>query len=44
LHHYQQNDAAFGVSSPLWDVIFRTMPDKKNNAIRAKAGYIDDPH
>jgi sterol desaturase/sphingolipid hydroxylase (fatty acid hydroxylase superfamily) len=42
LHHYQQNDAAFGVSSPLWDVIFGTMPEKKNNSIRTKAGYIDD--
>lgn len=44
LHHYQQSNAAFGVSSPLWDVIFRTMPDKRNNTIRKKAGYIDDAH
>ncbi len=42
LHHYQQTDAAFGVSSPLWDVIFRTMPAKKNNAIRTHASHIDD--
>mgnify|MGYP001183756066 CR=1 FL=1 len=27
IHHYQQHDKAFGVSSPLWDIIFRTMPE-----------------
>lgn len=42
LHHYQQTEAAFGVSSPLWDLIFRTMPEKRDNAIRTKAGYIDE--
>jgi sterol desaturase/sphingolipid hydroxylase (fatty acid hydroxylase superfamily) len=26
LHHYKYPDKAFGVSSPLWDYIFRTMP------------------
>lgn len=26
IHHYKEPDRAFGVSSPLWDVIFRTMP------------------
>lgn len=26
IHHYKRPDAAFGVSSPLWDIIFRTMP------------------
>ena len=26
LHHYKYPDKAFGVSSPLWDVVFRTMP------------------
>ncbi len=31
LHHYQQPERAFGVSSPLWDVIFRTMPQKPEN-------------
>jgi dihydroceramide fatty acyl 2-hydroxylase len=25
-HHYKTPDARFGVSSPLWDVIFRTKP------------------
>ncbi len=28
IHHYQQPDAAFGVSSPFWDVVFRTMPER----------------
>jgi len=26
IHHHKRPDAAFGVSSPLWDVVFRTMP------------------
>ncbi|MEH0157662.1 sterol desaturase family protein [Limibacter armeniacum] len=26
IHHYKRNDKAFGVSSPLWDYIFRSMP------------------
>lgn len=26
IHHYVDNTAAFGVSSPLWDHIFRTLP------------------
>ena len=26
IHHYKSPDKAFGVSSPLWDYIFRTMP------------------
>lgn len=28
LHHYVFEDRAFGVSSPLWDIIFKTMPPK----------------
>ncbi|MCV9387070.1 sterol desaturase family protein [Reichenbachiella ulvae] len=28
IHHYKQPERAFGVSSPLWDMIFRTMPDR----------------
>ena len=27
IHHYKSPDRAFGVSSPLWDHIFRTMPN-----------------
>lgn len=26
IHHYKQPDKAYGVTSPLWDYIFRTMP------------------
>jgi sterol desaturase/sphingolipid hydroxylase (fatty acid hydroxylase superfamily) len=26
IHHYKDNNKAFGVSSPLWDVVFGTMP------------------
>ena len=26
IHHYKDNERAFGVSSPLWDYIYRTMP------------------
>jgi len=26
IHHYKQSERAFGVSSPLWDLVFRTMP------------------
>ncbi|MCH7408747.1 sterol desaturase family protein [Belliella sp. DSM 111904] len=29
VHHYKDPDAAFGVSSPLWDYIFGTMPKKE---------------
>ena len=30
LHHYQDEFKGYGVSSPFWDVIFRTMFDKKD--------------
>ncbi|WP_250630838.1 sterol desaturase family protein [Rhodoflexus caldus] len=26
IHHYKDHDKAFGVSSPLWDWVFRTLP------------------
>ena len=29
LHHYKYPDKGFGVSSVLWDVIFRTVPEKE---------------
>jgi sterol desaturase/sphingolipid hydroxylase (fatty acid hydroxylase superfamily) len=25
-HHYADHDGGFGVSTPLWDLVFRTMP------------------
>lgn len=28
IHHYKDDTVAFGVSSPLWDVIYGTMPKK----------------
>lgn len=33
LHHYKHPDKAFGVSTPIWDYVFRTMPPdrKKGN-------------
>lgn len=33
IHHYQQHDRAFGVSTPIWDYIFRTMPEKGRKTI-----------
>ena len=29
MHHYKEGDHAFGVSSPLWDIVFGTMPKRK---------------
>lgn len=31
LHHYRYPDKAFGVSSPLWDMVFGTMPPKEKS-------------
>ena len=28
-HHHADHDGGFGVSTPLWDVVFRTMPKKR---------------
>lgn len=33
IHHFQQHDKAFGVSSPLWDIVFRTMPEKNRRTV-----------
>lgn len=30
LHHYSDYNTAFGVSSPFWDIIFRTLPERNN--------------
>ncbi len=32
LHHHADHDGGFGVSTPLWDHVFRTMPDVKRVA------------
>ncbi len=37
IHHYVDDEKAFGVSSPLWDYVFGTMPDKKKKP--AKTGH-----
>jgi sterol desaturase/sphingolipid hydroxylase (fatty acid hydroxylase superfamily) len=29
MHHHADHDGGFGVSSPLWDYVFRTMPEPK---------------
>ncbi|MBZ9728307.1 sterol desaturase family protein [Salegentibacter sp. JZCK2] len=43
IHHYRESDRAFGVSSPLWDHIFRTMPRKAPVSKRTAVGQsIDD--
>lgn len=31
-HHFADHDGGFGVSSPLWDYVFRTLPSKKKTA------------
>ncbi|MCL2450443.1 MAG: sterol desaturase family protein [Polyangiaceae bacterium] len=28
-HHFADHDGGFGVSSPLWDIVFRSMPAKR---------------
>ena len=43
IHHYRESDRAFGVSSPLWDHIFRTMPRKTAASRKTAVGNsIDD--
>jgi sterol desaturase/sphingolipid hydroxylase (fatty acid hydroxylase superfamily) len=31
-HHFADHDGGFGVSSPLWDLVFRSMPAKKRGS------------
>ncbi|WP_349239776.1 sterol desaturase family protein [Patulibacter sp. SYSU D01012] len=33
-HHFQDDHAGFGISSPWWDVVFRTLPRKGGNKAR----------
>ncbi len=37
LHHHADNDGGFGVSTPLWDLVFRTMPQPRRRAMSAQA-------
>ncbi len=32
LHHYQDEEKRYGVSTPIWDYVFRTMPDEEKRA------------
>lgn len=41
VHHYKDDTVAFGVSSPLWDIILRTMP--KKNYKRKKPSASNKP-
>lgn len=34
-HHFADHDGGFGVSSPLWDYVFRTLPAKKKPAAQS---------
>ncbi len=36
LHHYKDEHSAFGVSSPLWDYVFGTLPQVQGNTERRK--------
>ena len=38
LHHHADHSGGFGVSSPLWDLIFRTMPAPKRRDVADQAG------
>ncbi len=33
IHHFQQHDRAFGVSTSIWDRVFGTMPEKNRKTI-----------
>ncbi|MBX2819398.1 MAG: sterol desaturase family protein [Rhodothermaceae bacterium] len=35
IHHYKHPDKAFGVSTPVWDYVFRTMPEDKKKEVEA---------
>lgn len=39
LHHFKYGDKAFGVSSPLWDIVFGTMPPERNSGLNKQKPY-----
>src|SRR5690554_1219760 len=41
IHHYKDDTVAYGVSSPLWDYIFRTMPENTYKKNREGKRHID---
>lgn len=36
IHHFQQHDKAFGITTPVWDILFRTMPKKNRRTVFAE--------
>ena len=36
LHHHMDHSGGFGVSSPLWDLVFRTMPQPKKRGAKSE--------
>ncbi len=32
IHHYKDHERAYGVSSPLWDFVFKTLPKRKKKS------------
>ena len=36
LHHHNDHDGGFGVSSPLWDLVFNTMPKSKRELAESR--------
>lgn len=42
LHHYKSEDTAFGVSNPLWDYLFGSMPAKSADSIKESKERISD--
>ena len=42
IHHFQQHDRAFGVTSPIWDYVFRTYPEKDRKTVTIKVAKKED--
>jgi dihydroceramide fatty acyl 2-hydroxylase len=38
LHHHNDHEGGFGVSTPLWDLVFRTMPKTKREKLASTGG------
>lgn len=41
LHHFKYPDKAFGVTSPFWDIVFRTMPPKSVKKIEEEHVHLN---
>lgn len=41
LHHFKYPDKAFGVTSPFWDIVFRTMPPKSVKKVEQKHVHLN---